>query len=151
MTWRDPDHTRLALKRGHAAVSCDHGDTYLDYAQSCAPTEPRAQPGLVVDLASVHGHEPPDDSGTAGALLGMQAQLWTEFAPTAEHVDRLAFPRLCALADRAWHGSPSWAGFRTGSRRTPPGSPRSVSGTDRSTRTPPSPVSIPHRSGKEQP
>ncbi|MFJ9037111.1 beta-N-acetylhexosaminidase [Streptomyces sp. NPDC102406] len=112
MTWRDPEHTRIALKRGHAVISAQHRASYLDYAQSCAPDEPRGQPGPVVGLRAVHDHEPPDDTDTAGRVLGMQAQLWTEFAPTAAHVDRLSFPRLCALADRAWHGSPSWAGFR---------------------------------------
>ncbi|WP_369215625.1 beta-N-acetylhexosaminidase, partial [Streptomyces flavofungini] len=151
MTWRDPDHTRLALKRGHAAVSCDHGDTYLDYAQSDAPAGPQAQPGLVVDLRSVHGHEPPDDTGTAGALLGMQAQLWTEFAPTAGHVDHLVFPRLCALADRAWHGSPSWTGFR--GRLAAHTARLAALGVGHGPLDPhvPRPGSIPHRSGKEQP
>ncbi|WP_306336821.1 beta-N-acetylhexosaminidase [Streptomyces sp. KL118A] len=110
MTWRDPEHTRLALKRGHTVISCHHRAAYLDYAQSADPAEPRAQPGAVVDVRAVHGHELPDDTGSAGELLGMQAQLWTEFAPTAGHVDRLAFPRLCALADRAWHGPAPWPG-----------------------------------------
>ncbi|MEU6819463.1 beta-N-acetylhexosaminidase [Streptomyces atriruber] len=110
MAWRDPEHTRLALKRGHAVVSCDHRAAYLDYAQSADPGEPQAQPGAVVDLRAVHGHELPDDTESAGELLGMQAQLWTEFAPTADHVDRLVFPRLCALADRAWYGPAPWPG-----------------------------------------
>jgi hexosaminidase len=35
-------------------------------------------------------------------VLGTQAQLWTEHAPTPDHVRHLAFPRLCALAERAW-------------------------------------------------
>ncbi|MEU1145031.1 beta-N-acetylhexosaminidase [Streptomyces sp. NPDC005863] len=143
MTWRDPEHTRIALKRGHAVVSCHHRAAYLDYPQSHAPTEPPGQPGAVVDLRSVHAHEAgygPDTaestggsggtefsrspagserSGTSdgpgtpdlpGQLLGLQAQLWTEFAPTADHVDYLTFPRLCALADRAWHGAAPWPG-----------------------------------------
>ncbi|MET8684630.1 beta-N-acetylhexosaminidase [Streptomyces sp. NPDC004732] len=108
MTWRDPEHTRLALKQGHSVISCHHRAAYLDYAQSADPDEPQAQPGAVVDLRAVHGHELPDDTATAGELLGMQAQLWTEFAPTAGHVDRLVFPRLCALADRAWYGPAPW-------------------------------------------
>ncbi|MFF7331636.1 family 20 glycosylhydrolase [Streptomyces sp. NPDC008150] len=112
MTWRDPEHTRIALKRGHDVVSAQHRATYLDYAQSVRPDEPKGQPGDVVDLRAVHDHTPPDDTDTAGRVLGVQAQVWTEFAPAADRVDYLAFPRLCALADRAWHGNPSWPGFR---------------------------------------
>ncbi|MBY8840506.1 beta-N-acetylhexosaminidase [Streptomyces sp. SP2-10] len=112
MTWRDPEHTRIALKRGHAVISAQHRSAYLDYAQSSGPAEPQAQPGAVVDLRAVHGHTPPDDTDTPGRLLGLQAALWTEFAPTPGNVDYLTFPRLCALADRAWHGTPSWPGFR---------------------------------------
>lgn len=108
MTWRDPEHTRIALKRGHNVVSSQHSAAYLDYAQSTSPTEPPAQPGIVVDLRSVHDHDPPEGPASGGELIGVQAQLWTEFAPTAGHIDYLAFPRLAALADRAWHGASPW-------------------------------------------
>ncbi|MBO1330601.1 beta-N-acetylhexosaminidase [Streptomyces sp. VRA16 Mangrove soil] len=113
MTWRDPEHTRIALKRGHSVISCLHRATYLDYAQSDAPADPAAQQGPVVGLRAVHEHDPAgDDIDTAGRLLGSQAQLWTEYVRTQEHVDRMTFPRLCALADRAWHGDPPWPDFR---------------------------------------
>ncbi|MFF1716924.1 beta-N-acetylhexosaminidase [Streptomyces sp. NPDC058268] len=108
MTWRDPEHTRIALKRGHNVVSSQHSAAYLDYAQSASPAEPPAQPGLVVDLRSVHDHDPPEGPASGGELIGVQAQLWTEFAPTAGHIDYLAFPRLAALADRAWRGASPW-------------------------------------------
>ncbi|MET9499567.1 beta-N-acetylhexosaminidase [Streptomyces sp. NPDC006552] len=147
MTWRDPEHTRIALKRGHAVISGQHRASYLDYAQSYAPDEPPAQPGAVVDLRAVHDHEPPDDTGTAGRLLGLQAQLWTEFVADAGHVDRLSFPRLCALADRAWHGAPSWSGFR---ERLGAHLPRLAAlGVRHGPLEPHVPVPVPHRSGKE--
>ena len=42
----------------------------------------------------------------------MQAQLWSEYLPDAASFQYMAFPRLCALAERAW-GSPeqSWEEF----------------------------------------
>lgn len=43
-----------------------------------------------------------DPAGTEAGVLGTQAQLWTEHAPTPDHVRQLAFPRLCALAETAW-------------------------------------------------
>ncbi|MFI6088419.1 beta-N-acetylhexosaminidase [Streptomyces sp. NPDC051218] len=145
MTWRDPEHTQVALKRGHAVVSGHYKATYLDYAQSASPAEPPAQPGAVVDLRAVHDHDPPDDPTTGGELLGVQAQLWTEFAPTAAHVDYLAFPRLAALADRAWHGASPWPLARA--RLTAHGARLAALGVRHGPFDPYIPV--PHRSGEE--
>ena len=45
-------------------------------------------------------------------MLGAQAQLWTEYAPTPDHVEYLAYPRLCALAEVGWSAPPrDYAGF----------------------------------------
>jgi hexosaminidase len=113
MSWREPAHAADALRRGHDVVLTHHRTTYLDYAQDDAPDGPPAQPGLLVDLRTVHAGEPePVTPGTgSGRVLGTQAQIWTEFAPTAADLDRLAYPRLCALADRAWSGPTSWPDF----------------------------------------
>ena len=45
-------------------------------------------------------------------MIGLQGQLWTEYIPTLEHLQYMAFPRMCAVAERAW-GSPeqSWEEF----------------------------------------
>jgi hexosaminidase len=115
MSWREPAHAADALRRGHDVVLTHHRTTYLDYAQDDAPDGPPAQPGLLVDLRTVHAGDPEPvapDTGS-GRVLGTQAQLWTEFAPTAADLDRLAYPRLCALADRAWSGPTSWPDFAT--------------------------------------
>ncbi|MFF3643687.1 beta-N-acetylhexosaminidase [Streptomyces sp. NPDC002564] len=146
MTWRDPEHTRMALKRGHRVISCHHRAAYLDYAQSADPAEPQGQPGAVVDLRAVHGHELPDDTETSGTLLGVQAELWTEFAATADQVDRLVFPRLCALADRAWHGTTPWSGFHD--RLRAHGARLAALGVRHGPLDPYAP--LPHRSRKEQ-
>ena len=34
--------------------------------------------------------------------LGAQGQLWTEYMPDADHVEYMAFPRACALAEIVW-------------------------------------------------
>lgn len=112
MTWRDPAHALAAARRGHQVVTGHYRATYLDYAQSDDPGEPPAQPGPVVSLRAVHAHDPaPKDwePELTSRILGTQGQLWTEFATTADHIEYLAFPRLCALADHAWHGETSWS------------------------------------------
>ncbi|MEU3733888.1 beta-N-acetylhexosaminidase [Streptomyces sp. NPDC033538] len=113
MSWRDPAHATEALRHGHDVVLTHHRTTYLDYAQDDTPDGPPTQPGPVVDLRTVHGQDPePDTSARGGGrILGTQAQIWTEFAPAAADLDRLAYPRLCALADRAWTGPTTWADF----------------------------------------
>ncbi|WP_329261657.1 beta-N-acetylhexosaminidase [Streptomyces sp. NBC_01478] len=116
MTWRDAAHTLTAARRGHPVVNAEHRATYLDYAQSADPGEPPAQPGGVVDLRTVHAHDPvPEDAerGATERVLGTQAQLWTEFVTTPERIEYLTYPRLCALADRAWSGATDWTDFRS--------------------------------------
>ncbi|MFI1395777.1 beta-N-acetylhexosaminidase [Streptomyces sp. NPDC020681] len=113
--WRDAEHGLAAAGRGHQVVMAPYRSTYLDYPQSARPGEPPGQPGQVVDLRTVYGTDPAPahwQPAAAAQVLGTQAQLWTEYVPTAEHAEYLAFPRLCALADTAWSGGRDWPGFQ---------------------------------------
>ncbi|MFC4031075.1 beta-N-acetylhexosaminidase [Streptomyces polygonati] len=112
MPWRDAAHGLSAARRGHQLVMAPHRATYLDYPQSDDPGEPLGQAGEVVDLRAVHAGEAAPSSwepAAAARVLGTQAQVWTEFARTPEQVEYLTFPRLCALADRAWNPASHWA------------------------------------------
>jgi hexosaminidase len=114
MSWREPAHAWAAARRGCDVIYADHRTTYLDYAPSDSPLEPLAQPGLVVDLRAVHGLDltPPEpDPRVAAQVLGAQGQLWTELVATPKHIEYLAFPRLCALAERVWNGQAGWDRF----------------------------------------
>ncbi|MFG3102168.1 beta-N-acetylhexosaminidase [Streptomyces sp. NPDC048182] len=114
MSWRDPAHAAVAARRGHPVVQVDHRSTYLDYARGTGPEEPPAQVGPPVDLRAVYGVDlaPPDAGpGAAARVLGAQAQVWTEFVRTPAHIEYLAFPRLCALAERVWDGTSGWPDF----------------------------------------
>jgi hexosaminidase len=79
--------------------------TYFDHYQS----EDRAGEPLAIGgflpLEKVHGYEPIPPQLTADEaqhVLGAQGQLWTEYMKTPEHVEYMAFPRLCALAEVVW-------------------------------------------------
>ncbi|MER7956782.1 beta-N-acetylhexosaminidase [Streptomyces sp. NPDC096030] len=114
MPWRDTAHGRTAARRGHRVVMAPHRTTYLDYPQSARSDEPPGQPGAVVDLRAVHGTDPAPAHWSAdesAQVLGAQAQLWTEYVPTAAHAEYLTFPRLCALAEVAWSGRGDWSAF----------------------------------------
>lgn len=42
----------------------------------------------------------------ATLIIGVQANVWTEYMKTPEHVEYMAFPRALALAEVAWTPQP---------------------------------------------
>ncbi|PYC88513.1 beta-N-acetylhexosaminidase [Streptomyces tateyamensis] len=111
--WRDAAHGAAAVARGHQVVMTPHTATYFDYPQRDTPDEPPGQPDGTVTLEQVHafdalggGLHPTDPAGDEPGVLGVQGGLWTEYVPTLAHADYLLYPRLCALADRAWATGP---------------------------------------------
>lgn len=109
MVWRDAVHGVAAARRGHRVVMTPWRSTYFDYPQS-AHGEPAGQPAGIVTLEDVYRQEMVP--AAQQAVVGTQGQVWTEFARTPQEVEYLAFPRLCALAERAWFGGePDWAEF----------------------------------------
>ncbi|GAA5085316.1 hexosaminidase [Thermocatellispora tengchongensis] len=109
MAWRDAERGPDAARAGHEVVLTPYRHTYFDYYPAdpeAEPGQPRAQDG-VVSLADVYRFAPP----TIPGVLGAQCQLWTEYMPTPEHVEYMAFPRLCAFAEVAWGTAGDFEGF----------------------------------------
>ncbi|ACU76027.1 Beta-N-acetylhexosaminidase [Catenulispora acidiphila DSM 44928] len=112
--WLKPEHAAEAIARGHQVIVAPHEHTYLDYRQTSHPAEPPSADDRVLTLAEAYSFDPlPTDLSALGVaaltdasggpgVLGTQAQLWTESAPTTEVVRHLLYPRLCALAEGAW-------------------------------------------------
>jgi len=105
MSWRGESGGLTAAAAGHDVVMAPVGFTYLDlYQTRDLDKEPVAQGGFL-PLNRVYEYEPipeglnPDN---AHHVLGTQAQLWTEYMPTPDQVEYMAFPRLSALAEVAW-------------------------------------------------
>ncbi|GAA1984389.1 beta-N-acetylhexosaminidase [Catenulispora subtropica] len=98
--WLKPEHAAEAAARGHQVIMAPHEHTYLDYRQTDHPDEPLSPDDRVLTLADAYAFDPLP-AAQAG-VLGAQAQLWTECAPTPEVVRHLVYPRLCALAEGAW-------------------------------------------------
>lgn len=103
MAWRSRDHGIAALRAGHDVVMCPRQVVYLDSYQSERDDEPLAIGGLS-RLEDVAAWEPalPDTEGLPGRVIGVQGQLWTEYMPTPQAVEYMAFPRLSALAETGW-------------------------------------------------
>lgn len=45
------------------------------------------------------------------SAVGVEAAVWSETMRTADHMYSMIFPRLLALAERAWHKAP-WEGIK---------------------------------------
>lgn len=109
MSWRGEEGGIAAANAGHDVVMAPYQYTYLDYYQSeDIEHEPLAIGGYT-PLQKVYSYEPipsaiqPDK---VHHVLGTQGQLWTEYMPNPAHVEYMAFPRLCALAEVAWTPPP---------------------------------------------
>lgn len=109
--WRNFGIAAKALAAGHDVIVAPQESVYLDYYPSDDPAEPLHIHGLLPFEAmaefdpapSVDSVEPDvTPPGGTGRVLGVQAQLWTEYMPTSRDVEYAAFPRLAAAADMAW-------------------------------------------------
>ncbi len=104
MSWRGTKGGIAAAKAGHDVVMAPTSHTYLDYYQGDPKTEPLAIGGNL-PLEQVYGFNPIPKTLTraeAERVLGAQGQLWSEYIATPEHLEYMAFPRACALAEVVW-------------------------------------------------
>jgi len=105
MSWRGIDGGIAAAKSGHDVVMTPSSHTYLDHYQARDGIGEPIAIGGYLPLRTIYGYEPvpsalsPDE---AKHVLGTQGQLWSEFIPGERHMEYMAFPRLCALAEVAW-------------------------------------------------
>jgi hexosaminidase len=55
-------------------------------------------------VEKVYGYEPFEGlTGEASKhILGVQANLWTEYVATPEHLEYMLLPRMCALSEIQW-------------------------------------------------
>lgn len=104
MSWRGTEGGIAAAKQKHTVVMTPGGFCYLDHYQGNPATEPLAIGGYL-PLDKVYSYEPmPNELSVAEQkyILGVQGNIWTEYIPTPESVEYMAFPRAIALAEIGW-------------------------------------------------
>ncbi len=92
------------LKQGYPVVMAPTTYVYFDYYQKEDPAEPLAIGGHL-PLDKVYAFDPMPKGLTEEAsklILGGQANVWTEYMPTTDHVSYMVFPRILALAEAVW-------------------------------------------------
>jgi len=94
-----------AASSGHDTVMSPLADCYFDHYQSTnQTTEPHAIGGYL-PLTQVYAFEPMPEKlepQFQNHILGAQANVWTEYMPSIQHVQYMVFPRLSALAEVLW-------------------------------------------------
>jgi hexosaminidase len=120
MAWRARDRVVAALEAGHDVVATPNSDLYLNYPASLDPGEPlsiasHGLPGFgPTPLSKMYAYDPePGSEPENGArVIGVQGNLWTEYAPTPERAEYDLMPRLAAVAEVAWGSARDEAGLR---------------------------------------
>ena len=115
--WRSADKGIEAARRGLDVIMAPEQVLYLDVLNSDAPGEPVAISPLprVTTWQDVYGvtiTPPTLDEALHHHIRGAQVQLWTEYIATRDHLDYMAFPRLCAFAEAVWGSATSVDEFR---------------------------------------
>lgn len=108
MSWRGEAGGIQAAKMGHKVVMASNNYTYLDHYQSKNRDKEPLAIGGFLPLEKVYYFNPIPNELTreeAQYIIGAQAQLWSEYIPSAEHMEYMAFPRMCALSDVVWSNS----------------------------------------------
>ncbi|MDU0372847.1 glycoside hydrolase family 20 protein [Hymenobacter endophyticus] len=104
MSWRGQEGGTTAARQQHNVVMTPGSHSYFDHYQGLPELEPLAFGGYL-PLSKVYTFEPTPKELTAAEqryILGGQANIWTEYIPTEQQVEYMAFPRMSALAEALW-------------------------------------------------
>jgi len=104
MSWRGTKGGIAAANKGFDVLMTPNTFCYLDYYQL---KDKDAQPlgiGGYLPLSKVYSFEPTDGMTpeVASHIKGVQANLWTEYIATAEHLEYMLLPRMFAVSEVQW-------------------------------------------------
>lgn len=104
MSWRGTEGGIAAAKEKHFVVMSPGSHCYFDHYQGEPSNEPIAIGGYTT-LEKVYHYNPiPSELNAEEAkyILGAQANVWTEYMNTSEHVEYMIFPRITAMSEVLW-------------------------------------------------
>ncbi len=104
MSWRGTEGGIKAAAMGFDVIMTPNTYCYFDYYQS--PDQDKEPFGIGGNLPfeKVYGYDPLDglDADQRTRILGVQANLWTEYISTPEHLEYMLLPRMAALSEVQW-------------------------------------------------
>ena len=105
MSWRGISGGLEAARLGHDAIMTPNSYLYFDYYQSeNQDAEPLAIGGYL-PVSKVYSYEPFEEGMTEeekSHIIGVQANLWTEYITTESQLEYMLLPRLAALSEVQW-------------------------------------------------
>ena len=105
MSWRGMAGGIEAAQMGHDVIMTPNSYAYFDYYQtSFVEDEPFAIGGYL-PVETVYSFDPTPESLTDEQkkhILGVQANMWTEYVATPEHVEYMLLPRMAAISEVQW-------------------------------------------------
>lgn len=105
MSWRGTEGGIAAAKQSHDVIMTPNaGGLYFDHKQSNSPDEPTNIGGFA-PYTSAYAYDPMPKELNADQqkyVIGVQANLWTEYIQTPVKVEYMIIPRVFSLAEIAW-------------------------------------------------
>lgn len=116
MTWKGTGENVDQRLWNYDCVMSPRGYMYIDRYQSHEQDREPFSIGAYLPVENVYGYEPYDGVPEYGKkrILGVQANLWTEYVNTPEYLEYMLLPRLAALSEVQWvqEGHKDWNRFR---------------------------------------
>ncbi len=104
MSWRGEAGGIKAARRGVPAIMVPNNLLYFDYYQTKEVDREPFAIGGYNPIENVYAYDPtaklPTDSHQY--IIGVQANIWTEYIHTSDHIEHMALPRMSALAEVQW-------------------------------------------------
>ena len=104
-SWRGVEGGIEAAKQGHDCIMSPTTFMYFDYYQTKYTDDEPLAIGGYVPVEKVYSFEPINDTLAVDVqkhIIGVQANLWTEYVPTYSHVEYMELPRMAALCEVQW-------------------------------------------------
>ena len=106
MSWRGAKGGIAAAKMGNDVIMTPNSHFYLDYYQTGDP-QGNGEPlgiGGNLPLRKCYSFDPYDqlDEQERAHIKGIQANMWTEYVASFDHIQHMELPRLAALSEVAW-------------------------------------------------
>ena len=105
MSWRGTAGGVKAARMGHDVIMTPNTFFYLDYYQSLDKENEPLAIGGYIPVEKCYSYEPMADGMTEEEMkhiLGVQANLWTEYIASDEHLEYMLLPRMAALSEVQW-------------------------------------------------
>lgn len=105
MSWRGTEGGIKASGLGHDVIMTPNRNMYFDYCQGENKESEPDGIGGYLPVWKVYEYEPFTPEMTdeqKSHILGVQANLWTEFISTDSHLEYMLLPRLSALSEVKW-------------------------------------------------